>query len=168
MADQRALGDGGQKVVTMPAKIDIGNARAVCDDLFAVFDAGFSVVIADLTGTSLCTAAGVHELALACERATARGIELRLAIPPGEAMRVFTLTGHDRWLPVYPSVQAALAGPASAEDSYQNGPLSMGRQPRRATTAAWPWPSPVLAAISVRAAGSGDSPSPLQRCSPHR
>jgi anti-anti-sigma factor len=144
VADQRALADGREKVVTMPATIDLGNARAVGEELLAAFDARIMVVIADLTGTSLCTAAGVHELALACERATARRVELRLAIPPGEALRVFTLTGHDRWLPVYPSVQAALAGPASAEDSDESAPLTM------------------------RAAGSGGSPSPLRRCSPRR
>ena len=135
VANQHALADGGEKVVTLPAKIDIGNARAVGEDLVAAFDAGITVVIADLTGTSLCTAAGVHELALACERATARSVELRLAIPPGEALRVFTLTGHDRWLPVYPSVQAALAGPALADDSQQSVPLSMRMQPGRARNA---------------------------------
>jgi anti-anti-sigma factor len=113
----------------MPAKIDIGNARAVGDELLAAFDARITVVVADLTGTSLCTAAGVHELALACERAAARKAELRLAIPPGEALRVFTLTGYDRWLPVYPSVQAALDRPASAEDSHQSASLITVRQP---------------------------------------
>jgi anti-anti-sigma factor len=128
VADQRALADGREKVVTMPAKIDIGNARAVGEDLLAAFDGGITVVIADLTSTLLCTAAGVHELALACERATARSVDLRLAIPPGEALRVFALTGHDRWLPVYPSVQAALAGRASAQDNRPSGPLTMHRQ----------------------------------------
>lgn len=106
VADQPVLA-GGEQVVTMPRQIDISNARAVGEELLAAFDAGIKLVIADLTGTSLCTAAGVHELALACERATASSVELRLAIPPGEALRVFILTGHDRWLPVYPSVQAA-------------------------------------------------------------
>ncbi len=169
MANQHPLADGGEKVVTLPAKIDIGNARAVGEDLVAAFDAGITVVIADLTGTSLCTAAGVHELALACERATARSVELRLAIPPGEALRVFTLTGHDRWLPVYPNVQAALAGPASADDSQQSVPLTMRMQPGRARKCQ---PrrgrSRALAATAVRAAGSGGSPSPLRRYSPRR
>jgi anti-anti-sigma factor len=123
VADQRGLADGREKIVRLPAKIDLGNARAVSDELLAAFDGRIRVVIADLSGTSLCTAAGVHELALACERATAMRVELRLAIPPGEALRVFTLTGYDRWLPVYPSVQAARAGPASAEDSHQSALL---------------------------------------------
>jgi anti-anti-sigma factor len=123
VADQRALPDGREKIVRMPATIDLGNARAVAEELLAAFDARIAVVIADLTGTSLCTAAGVHELALACERAAARKTELRLAIPAGEALRVFVLTGYDRWLPIYPSVQAALAGPASAQDSHQSASL---------------------------------------------
>jgi anti-anti-sigma factor len=121
--DQRALPDGREKIVKMPATIDFGNARAVAEELLAAFDARTAVVIADLTGTSLCTAAGVHELALACERATARKVELRLAISSGEALRVFALTGYDRWLPIYPSVQAALAGRASAEDGHESALL---------------------------------------------
>ena len=177
MANQRALADGGgadrgEKVVTMPARIDLGNARAVGEDLLAAFEAGITLVIADLTGTLLCTAAGVHELALACERASARSVELRLAIPPGEALKVFTLTGHDRWMPVYPSVQAALAGPASAEDSDASAPLTMRRQPRRARErpsgrGMGGRRSHVPAPSAVHAAGSGGSPSPLRRCSPH-
>lgn len=131
MADQGPLPDGREKIVRMPATIDLGNARAVAEQLVAAFDARFAVVIADLTGTSLCTAAGVHELALACERAAARKAELRLAIPVGEALRVFVLTGYDRWLPIYPSVQAALAGPASAQDSQQSASLNQVRRARR-------------------------------------
>jgi len=158
VADQRALPDGREKIVKMPATIDFGNARAVAEELLAAFDARVAVVIADLTGTSLCTAAGVHELALACERATARKVELRLAISSGEALRVFALTGYDRWLPIYPSVQAALAGRASAEDSHESALLvSMAD----AATA-------LAAAIAVSAAGSDGSPSPLRRCNPRR
>ena len=97
--------------MTLPERIDIGNARSVGDDLQAIFDTGVTVVIADLTGTQTCSVAGVHELVLASERAAARNIDLRLAIPSGEARRVFSLTGHDRWLTIYPDVPAALAGP---------------------------------------------------------
>jgi anti-anti-sigma factor len=105
--------DGGPRIVTLPQRIDLGNARSVGDELQAVFDDGVTVVIADLTSTLTCSVAGVHELALAVERVTARNIDLRLVIPPGEALRVFSLTGHDRWLPIYPDLPAALAGPAS-------------------------------------------------------
>jgi anti-anti-sigma factor len=128
VADQRGLAEAREKIVPMPATIDLGNARTVAEELLAAFDEQITVVIADLTGTTLCTAAGVHELTLACERASARKVELRLAIPPGEALRVFALTGYDRWLPVYSNVQAALAGPASADDSHENASLIGQRQ----------------------------------------
>src|SRR5262245_35980560 len=98
----------------MPEHIDIGNARGVADELEATFDAGARVVIADLTGTVTCSAAGVHELDLVHQRAAARDIDMRLVIPPGDALRVFALTGHDRWLPIYPDLAAALAGPDPA------------------------------------------------------
>jgi anti-sigma B factor antagonist len=115
VADQQAAGNGGElRIVTLPEHIDIGNARSVAEELEAIFDAGVAVVIADLTGTQTCTAAGVHELDLAHQRAAARNIDLRLVIPPGEALRVFALTGHDRWLPIYPDLAAALADPDPA------------------------------------------------------
>ena len=114
MADQQQAGNGGEpSIVTMPEHIDISNARTVADELEATFDAGATVVIADLTDTATCSAAGVHELDLAHQRAAARNIDMRLVIPPGDALRVFALTGHDRWLPIYPDLAAALAGPES-------------------------------------------------------
>jgi anti-anti-sigma regulatory factor len=97
-------------VVSLPATIDMNNAWLIGQELLAAFVAGVTTVIADLTGTIRCSAAGVHELALACQRAATRSVELRLAIPAGEALYVFSLTGHDRWLPIYPSVAAAIAG----------------------------------------------------------
>jgi anti-sigma B factor antagonist len=115
VADQQTAGNGGdRRIVTLPEHIDIGNARSVAEELEAIFDTGVAVVVADLTGTRTCSAAGVHELDLAHQRAIARDIELRLVIPPGEALRVFALTGHDRWLPIYPDLAAALADPGPA------------------------------------------------------
>ena len=112
MADQQTAAHGGEwRIVTLPAHIDIGNARSVAEELQAIFDTGVTHVIADLTSTLTCSAAGVDELDLACQRAAARNIDLRLVIPPGEAQRVFAITGHDRWLPIYPDLAAALAGP---------------------------------------------------------
>lgn len=115
MAGRQTAGNGGElRIVTLPEHIDIRNARSAAEELEAIFDAGVTVVIADLTGTQTCSAAGVHELDLAHQRATARNIDLRLVIPPGEALRVFALTGHDRWLPIYSDLAAALAAPGSA------------------------------------------------------
>ena len=120
---------GGPRIVTLPERIDIGNARSVGDALQAIFDTVVTVVIADLTGTQTCSVTGVHELVLACERAAARNIDLRLAIPSGEARRVFALTGHDRWLRIYPDVPAALAGP---DPPVGSGVGTRGYLPRRA------------------------------------
>jgi anti-anti-sigma factor len=110
LTSQQARGDSRSTVVTLPATIDMNNAWLVGQELLAAFVAGVTTVVADLTGTIRCSAAGVHELALACQRAATRSVDLRLAIPAGEALHVFSLTGHDRWLPIYPSVAAAIAG----------------------------------------------------------
>src|ERR1017187_3906018 len=110
MADQQVPGGDRPSVVPLPATIDMNNARQVGQDLLAAFAGGVTTVIADLTGTIRCSAAGVHEIALACQRAAASSLDLRLAIPSAEALHVFSLTGHDRWLPIYPSVAAAING----------------------------------------------------------
>jgi anti-anti-sigma factor len=127
VADQQTAGNGGERrIVTLPEHIDISNARSVAEELQATFDTGVTVVIADLTGTMTCSAAGVHELDLACQRAAARSIDLRLVIPPGPALRVFELTGHDRWLPIYPDMAAALAeqDPALAGRAQEEVPVT--------------------------------------------
>ncbi len=121
MADQQARGERGPTVVTLPARIDLANARQVAEELLAAAT-GATTVIADLTGTTRCSAAGVHQLALAHQRAAARNVDLRLVVPPGDALRVFILTGHIRWLPIYPSLSAALAGPSPG----RSGPRSRG------------------------------------------
>jgi anti-anti-sigma factor len=127
VADQQTAGNGGERrIVTLPEHIDISNARTVAEELQATFDTGVTVVIADLTGTLTCSAAGVHELDLAYQRASARHIDLRLVIPAGPALRVFELTGHDRWLPIYPDLAAALAepDPALARRAQQEVPVT--------------------------------------------
>lgn len=121
MADRQARDGSRLAIVSLPATIDMNNAWQVGQELLAAFVAGVTTVIADLSGTIRCSVAGVHAIALACQRAAANSVELRLAIPSGEARHVFFLTGHDRWLPIYPSLVAAIAGGGS---SPQTGPGS--------------------------------------------
>ena len=121
MADRQARDGSGLAIVPLPATIDMNNAWQVSQELLAAFVAGVTTVIADLSGTIRCSAAGVHALALACQRAAADSVELRLAIPAGEALHVFPLTGHDRRLPIYPSLGAALAGGGNSTETGPGG-----------------------------------------------
>jgi anti-sigma B factor antagonist len=96
-------------VVTLPAEIDMANADRVSADLQAAFALGVATVVVDMTATAFCDSRGIHALVLAHQRATAGGAELRLVVPSACVLRVLALTGLDRWLAIYPSLQQALA-----------------------------------------------------------
>lgn len=81
-----------------------------------------TIVIADLTYTTLCHRCGAQELVLAHKKAAAEGIELRLVTPWPAVRRIIELAGLDqllavacqrdagwRQLAIYLSLDAALA-----------------------------------------------------------
>jgi anti-sigma B factor antagonist len=95
-------------VVTLPAEIDVANAREVGDQLSAALAAGRAVV-ADLTSTTFCDSAGLREMLLVHKRAVASGAAFRLVIRSAHLLRVFSVTGLDTVLAIYPSLSAAQA-----------------------------------------------------------
>ena len=97
-------------VVTLPTEIDIANADQVFGRLSLAIGSGAGIVIADLTGTDFCGSAGIGAVLMARDRASADGVQLRLALQPSGPVRsLFELLGLDRKLPVYPSLAQALA-----------------------------------------------------------
>ena len=97
-------------IVALPTAIDLNNADRVYDQLIAALASDVSVVIADLEGTTFCDSAGIRSLVLAQQQAAACHAYLRLAVPPsGSVRRVLELTGLERVLLVYPSLDAAAA-----------------------------------------------------------
>jgi len=109
-------------VVTLPAEIDIANADQVFGRLSLAIGSGAGIVIADLTGTDFCGSAGIGAVLMARDRASADGVQLRLALQPSGPVRsLFELLGLDRKLPVYPSLGQALAAdepPPPAQATY--------------------------------------------------
>ena len=96
-------------VVVLPTEIDATNSEQVHDQLVAALAPGVDVVIADMTATSFCDSSGVHALVFAHEAAVARGIQLRLAVPPdGSVPRVLQLIGVGRVLSIYTSLAEAI------------------------------------------------------------
>jgi len=99
----------GVPVVATPEEIDITTAEQLRAVLLHATRSRHPVVV-DLTGTLFCDSAGLHTLLAAHKRAQADGGELRLVLPAdGAVPRVFTLTGIDRLLPCFASLQEALA-----------------------------------------------------------
>lgn len=96
-------------VLRLPAKIDLVSAGRVGEQLCSAFTLGAAVVIADLTSTLFCDSAGIRQFVLAHNYATAHGAQLRFVIPERNLLSVLMMTGLDRFLSVYPSLDAALA-----------------------------------------------------------
>jgi len=102
-------------VLTLPAEIDITNARLLCGEVGSALVSGATIVVADLTATTFCDSSGARILVLAWEQAAVNGIELRIVVPSATVRRGFALMGLEGFLPFYPSLSAALtAQPARA------------------------------------------------------
>ena len=104
-----AAGHGSPVViVAFPDEIDVANAAQLGDLLAPAIDSGAPVIIADLSGTDFCDAAGVRQLVEICEQVTSAGSQLRLVIRPDALLRrLLVLLRADHLLPVYPSAEEA-------------------------------------------------------------
>lgn len=97
-------------VVGFPEEFDVSNAGEVAEQMREAIVPGAGIVVADLTTTAFCDSSGVRIIVLAHDWAKADDVELRLAVPPGPARVVMELIGLDRLLPLYPSLDKAVAG----------------------------------------------------------
>lgn len=103
----------GIPVVDAPEDIDITNAADLRAALLAPAEQGHKIFVVDMSRTTFCDTAGLHILVLAQKWARADGGEVRLVVPSLNVLRIFTITGIDRVLPRFASVDKALAaGPA--------------------------------------------------------
>jgi anti-sigma B factor antagonist len=96
-------------IVTLPAEIDIVNAAAIAGQLAAAFTPGTRVVIADMTATTYCDSMCIGALLHAHKQAIAKGAELRLLLHSPNVLRIMKLQGIHTVLPIYDSLEEALA-----------------------------------------------------------
>ena len=99
----------GVPVVTAPEEIDITNAGALRAALLRAAARPGPVLAVDMTRTRFCDSAGLHALIGAHKRARAEGRQVRLAVTGPQVRRLIDLTALDRLIPVYPSLDQALA-----------------------------------------------------------
>lgn len=100
---------GEPVTVTLPCEIDMASSPLAGMELLVAVWARPGVVIADMTGTTFCDAAGARMLAEAHREAVAAGSELRIAAAP-HVQGVLALVRLGVVLAVYPTLGAALAG----------------------------------------------------------
>ena len=105
---------GRQAVVALPEHIDVSNASQIREELLWVINRGAAVLIADMTGTLSCDHSGVDAVMRAYQRALASGTQLRLVVTAPLVRRVLAVSGLDRLIPVYPSLEAATAAETAA------------------------------------------------------
>ena len=103
---------GSQAVVTLPEHIGAADSGAVREQLLELLDRGAAVLIADMTGTLSCDRSGAAALVHACQRASDGGAQLRVAVTVPAVRQVLVASGLDRLVPIYPSVEAAIAAGA--------------------------------------------------------
>jgi len=118
-----------QAVVTLPEHIDVSNASQVREELLSVINRGTLSLIADLTATLSCDHAGVNAVVHAYQRSLISGTQLRLVVAAQVVQRVLSVNGLDRLIPIYPSLDAAIAAGTRAAVA----PVDRGRGDGQAT-----------------------------------
>ncbi len=103
---------GRQAVVTLPECIDVSNADCAREQLLLAINRGAAVLIADMTATVSCDYSGTNALVRAYQRAVANGTDLRLVVIAEVVRRVLGVSGLDRLVSVYPTMEAAVAAGA--------------------------------------------------------
>jgi len=106
--------DGRQAVVVLPEHIGQANAGQVSEELLSVINRGADPLIVDMTGTISCDYTGADALLRARQRAVSSSTEVRLAVADPIVRRTLNLSGLNRMISIYPSLEAAIAAGASA------------------------------------------------------
>ena len=119
MTDSQPVPPARPTVVTLPAEFDMGNAAGIHNEITAAFARGHRVVVADMIATTFCDTMAIRTLVLAHRQAVATSTELRLAVSAPSVLRIMEVLGVDTMLPIYPSLEEAMAGPGitTAESS---------------------------------------------------
>jgi len=122
----------GCAIAALPEEIDLTNAGTVEDTLLALLDGGGSSVIADMTGTRFCGAAGVRAVVRGQHRAQSPDARLRMVISRPAVLKVFRITGTDKLVRIYPTLDEALARSAGDSGRPASGtPEAAQRHPVR-------------------------------------
>jgi anti-sigma B factor antagonist len=99
-------------VVELPTDESFLPASALAGELCAVLDAGATGLIVEFPGAGVCDSACLDALMRTARRARGWASWLRLVIPDAGVRRVVRLVALDKVMPVYASVNEALAAAA--------------------------------------------------------
>ena len=98
----------GVPVVTAPEEVDIANAAALKAALMEAARPDHALLVVDMSRTRFCDSAGLNALVGAARQARANGGEVRMVVVGEAVSRIVQLTGVDRVIAIYPSLEEAL------------------------------------------------------------
>ena len=154
---------GDQAVVTLPEQMDVSNAGQIREELLWVINRGAAGLVVDMTATISCDHAGADAVARAYQRAVVSGTGLRLVVTAQMVRRVLSLSGLDRLVSIYPSLEVATAVTAPAARTpltLAGSPAGTGADGRQASRPPADAPSGRGAAASGRARPAGPPAGP--------
>jgi anti-sigma B factor antagonist len=102
---------GGIIIAELTGELDIASAPALREQLLNLLRPGSNRLVIDLSKVSFADASGLAVLVSTARRARLLGGFVRLAAVSPPAGQVLHITGLDRNLAVFPTVQAAATGP---------------------------------------------------------
>ena len=114
-------------IVVLPEHFGLPNVDQIREQLLSVLNRGALVLIADLSATVSCDHAGSDALARVYQRAVSSGTELRLVVTSEIVRRVLSVSGVDRLVSHYPSLESALAASAVPVSARTAGTAQAGR-----------------------------------------
>lgn len=100
---------GGWNVVAAAGEIDVGTAGQLREAVLALTEQEVPRVVVDLAQVSFMDSTGLGALVGCLRQVNARGGELRLAAATPRVVKVFEITDLTRVLPLYPSLDEAVA-----------------------------------------------------------
>jgi anti-sigma B factor antagonist len=99
----------GLPVVSVRGEVDISSVGALDDALDAQFDAGACSVVVDFLGVTFLDSTGLSALVRAHRRSTEQGGRLALVMDDPQLLRLLSISGLDRLIPSFATLDAALA-----------------------------------------------------------
>jgi anti-sigma B factor antagonist len=99
----------GVPVVAAPEEIDMTNAAGLRAALLEAAERGDGTLVVDMTRTRFCDTSGLHALVGAHQRARAGSGRALLVIPDTAVLRIVAITGIDRVIPTFATLDEALA-----------------------------------------------------------
>ena len=99
----------GLPVVAVRGEVDISTVGALDDALAAQLDGGAASIVVDFLGVTFLDSTGLSALVRAHRRCADAGGRFALVMDEAKLVNLLTITGLDRLLRTFPTVDAAVA-----------------------------------------------------------